>query len=94
MVVTPIAAHMVFDRSLVVGAHERVTIEVVGEQAGLLSADGRASLELPVGSRVQIGAAPRPARFVRRDDAPEFLELVRSKFGLPGRDGRPEVPGA
>jgi NAD+ kinase len=94
MVVTPIAAHMVFDRSLVLAAHERVTIEVVGDQAGLLSADGRASLELPVGSRVRIGAAPRPARFVRRDDAPEFFELVRGKFGLPGRYGQPEVPGA
>ena len=47
-------------------------------------------LELPVGSSVRIGAAPRPARFVRREDAPAFFELVRSKFGLPGRDGERE----
>jgi len=90
IVVTPIAAHMVFDRSLVLGPDERVTLEVLGEEEGLVSADGRESLELPVGSRVRIGAAPRPARFVRRDDAPGFIELVRDKFGLPGPDEEPE----
>jgi len=90
IVVTPIAAHMVFDRSLVLGPAERVTLEVLGEEEGLVSADGRESLELPVGSRVQIGAAPRPARFVRRDDAPGFFELVRDKFGLPGPDEEPK----
>ena len=90
IVVTPIAAHMVFDRSLVLGPAERVTLEVLGEEEGLMSSDGRESLELPVGSRVRIGAAPGPARFVRRDDAPGFFELVRDKFGLPGADGEPE----
>ena len=84
IVVTPIAPHMVFDRSLVLDANERVTIEVLGDEAAVVSADGRASLEVPVGSRVRIGRAPRPARFVRLDDAPTFHELVRRKFDLPG----------
>jgi NAD+ kinase len=88
LVVTPIAPHMVFDRSLVLGADQRVTIEVLGEEPAVVSADGRASLELPVGSRVRIGRAPRPLRFVRLDDAPAFHELVRRKFGLPGPDRR------
>jgi NAD+ kinase len=86
LIVTPIAAHMVFDRSLVLTADERVTVEVLGPEPGLLSADGRESLELPVGSRVRIGAAPNPARFVRPEGAPAFFELVRDKFDLPGRD--------
>ena len=35
-------------------------------------------------------ASTRPARLVRRDDAPGFLSLVREKFGLPGApDERP-----
>jgi NAD+ kinase len=89
IVVTPIAAHMVFDRSIVLSPDEHVTLEVLGEEPGLLSADGRESIELPVGSRVRIAAAPRPARFVRRDDAPAFVELVRGKFGLPGPSGDP-----
>jgi NAD+ kinase len=84
IVVTPIAPHMVFDRSLVLGADQRVTIAVLGDEAAVVSADGRASLEVPVGSRVRIGRAPKPARFVRLDDAPPFHELVRRKFDLPG----------
>lgn len=87
IVVTPIAAHMVFDRSLVLGADQRVRLEVVGEEPGLLSADGRASLELAVGTHVEIRRADKPARFVRREDAPAFHELVREKFGLPGNVG-------
>jgi NAD+ kinase len=87
LVLTPIAAHMVFDRSLVLSAEQRVRIEVVGDEPGLLSADGRESLELPVGSKVEIGRASVPARLVRRDDAPPFHALVREKFGLPGDVG-------
>lgn len=86
-VVTPIAAHMVFDRSLVLAAEQRVRLEVIGEESGLLSADGRESLELPVGSKVEIGRAPNPARLVRRDDALSFHDLVRDKFDLPGDVG-------
>ncbi len=86
LIVTPVAAHMVFDRSLVLSADQRVAVEVVGEEEGLISADGRASLELPVGARVRIGRAPKPSRFVRSEQAPPFHALVREKFGLPGED--------
>jgi NAD+ kinase len=84
LVVTPIAAHMVFDRSFVVPATANVRLEVVGEEPGLLSADGRASLELPVGAGVAIARAPEPARFVQLPDAPGFHARLREKFGLPG----------
>ncbi|HET7870741.1 MAG TPA: NAD(+)/NADH kinase [Actinomycetota bacterium] len=83
LLVTPVAPHMVFDRTLVIGAEDRVNLEVVGDEPGLISADGRESLELPIGSRVRIGTAPNPARLVRRHDAPAFHALVRQKFGLP-----------
>jgi NAD+ kinase len=84
LVLTPIAAHMVFDRSFVLSAGSQVQLQVVGEESGILSADGRQSIELPVGARVRIRASARPARLVRRDDAPGFLSLVREKFRLPG----------
>ncbi len=98
LVLTPIAAHMVFDRSFVLGAGSQVQLEVVGEESGILSADGRQSIELPVGSRVRIRASTRPARLVRRQHAPGFLSLVREKFKLPGdpgeRDADLDVGGA
>jgi NAD+ kinase len=84
LVVTPIAAHMVFDRSFVLGAEQVVVLEVVGDEPGVLSADGREGIELPVGSRIRILAAPRPARLVAKDDGPGFLTRVRDKFDLPG----------
>jgi NAD+ kinase len=89
ILVTPVAAHMVFDRSLVLSADEHVTLEVVGEEDGLLSADGRESLELPVGAAVRIGRARTSARVVRPSDMPDFHAIVREKFDLPGED-----PGA
>ncbi|MEO8475517.1 MAG: NAD(+)/NADH kinase [Actinomycetota bacterium] len=89
LVLTPVAPHMVFDRSFVLHAGARVSLEVVGEESALLSADGRGSIELAVGSIVLIRASSRPARLVRRPGAPGFLELVREKFDLPGAD-----PGA
>ena len=84
IVLTPVAAHMVFDRSFVLDASQRVTLGVVGEVAGLLSADGREALEMSVGTSVTIRRAPQPARLIRRDAASGFLDLVREKFGLPG----------
>jgi len=84
LVLTPVAAHMVFDRSFVLGAKQQVVLEVVGDEPGLLTADGRQSVEIPLGSRVLIRAADRPARLVRRARAPAFLTRVREKFELPG----------
>ena len=83
LVVTPVAAHMVFDRSFVLAPGERVTLEVKGEEPGILSADGRDHLELPVGARVTVGMADTPARFIRRPDAESFYTRVRDKFDLP-----------
>jgi NAD kinase len=78
---------MVFDRSFVLNDRQVVEVEVVGDEPGLLSADGRESVELPVGGRVRIAAAERPARLVRRDDAAPFLTRVREKFDLPDARG-------
>jgi NAD+ kinase len=84
LLLTPVSPHMVFDRPLVLAPEQAVTLEVLGDEPGLLSADGRPGLELPVGSRVRIERAGRPARLVRRPGSPSFLSLLREKFSLPG----------
>jgi NAD+ kinase len=84
LLVTPVSPHMVFDRSIVLAADEGVTLEVLGDEPGLLSADGRPGLELPVGASVRIQQADRPARLVRREGSPSFFSLLREKFSLPG----------
>jgi NAD+ kinase len=84
LLLTPVSPHMVFDRSIVLSTEEGVTLEVLGEEPGVISADGRPALELPVGSRVRIEPAERPARLVRREGSPSFFALLREKFSLPG----------
>jgi NAD+ kinase len=83
LVVTPVSPHMAFDRSVVLAPDERVTLEVRGDEPGLLSADGREGLSLPVGSRVVVKRADRPARLLRRKRAESFYSLLRRKFSLP-----------
>lgn len=92
LVLTPIAAHMVFDRSLVLSPTQRAVLEVVGDEPGLLSVDGREGVELGVGSRTAIRVADRPARLVRRAGAPAFFSRVREKFELPGDAGGDRSP--
>jgi NAD+ kinase len=84
LLVTPVSPHMVFDRAIVVSLQEDVALEVLGDEPGFLSADGRPGFELPVGSSVRIGPSDRPARLVRRPTSPGFFTLLREKFALPG----------
>ncbi len=83
MVLTPVSAHVVFDRAIVLAPDEEVTLEVREDEPGLLSADGRPGPELPVGSRVRIRRADRPARLLRRKRTDSFFSLLREKFFLP-----------
>jgi len=83
LVLTPVSAHMVFDRAIVLAPDERVTLEVREEESALLSADGRPGLELPVGARVSIRRSDRPARLLRREVTESFYSLLRRKFSLP-----------
>ena len=83
LVLAPVSAHMVFDRPVVLAPHERVTLEVREDEPALLSADGRPGLELPVGSRVHVRRAERPARLLRTKRADSFYSLLRRKFSLP-----------
>lgn len=88
LLVTPVAAHMVFDRSLVVDGSARVRLEVVGDEPGLVAADGRSSRPLPIGAVIEIRRSDRSARIVRRDPETPFPALLRDRFGLPADPDR------
>ena len=93
LLLTPVAPHMVFDRSIVIAPEDDVVLEILPDQPGLLSADGRPALPLPVGASVRIRPATRPARLVHNGDAPGFFPLLRAKFSLPGEaQVDPEAP--
>jgi len=83
IVLTPVSPHMVFDRAIVLAPGQEVVLEVLGEEPAILSADGRPGVEVPVGARVRIGRAARPARLVRAEGDARFFSLLREKFSLP-----------
>jgi NAD+ kinase len=92
LLVTPVSPHMLFNRPLLLAPDDVVTLEVVDDEPGLLSADGRRGLDLPVGSRVRIRAAERPVSLVRRRSAPGFFEVLREKFSLPAGEAPHRPP--
>jgi NAD+ kinase len=82
LIFTPVAAHMVFNRSLVVAADEQLTVRVLdrsGEVA--VSIDGQLRGVLEPGDWVSVLPARRPARLVRLGPS-DFYARLRSRFGL------------
>jgi NAD+ kinase len=85
LLLTPVSPHMVFNRAIVLPPDQAVTLQVLPDEPGLCSADGRPGLGLPVGAQVVVRRADRPLRLVRRDGSPTFFSLLREKFWLPGQ---------
>ena len=81
LLLTPIAPHMVFNRSLVLHPDEAVRLEVLPDNPLIVAIDGRAVRELPPGSVVEVRRGRHDALLVRIERA-DFYRLVRSKFRL------------
>lgn len=82
LVVTPVAPHSLFDRTIVAAPQEEVTVRVLADQApAVLSVDGRDPVHVPAGGEVRARVGGPPVRLVRIDP-PHFYELVRRKFSL------------
>jgi NAD+ kinase len=81
LLLTPIAPHMVFNRSLVLHPDEAVRLEVLPDNAVIESVDGRAVRELAPGAVVEVRRGRHDALLVRIERA-DFYRLVRSKFRL------------
>ncbi len=80
--VTPVAPHSVFARTIVAAVDEPVVVGVVADQApAIVSCDGRDPVELPAGGRIVATGDGRPVR-VARVGTVDFYEVVRRKFGL------------
>jgi NAD+ kinase len=76
--IAPICPHTLFSRPLVVRSDERIRVSVPRGGSGTqLFADGRAELDLPGGSVVNVEKAPRPVQFVSSDERLFFQVLER-----------------
>ena len=82
IIFTPVAPHMVFNRSLVLSADESVAVRVL-EHSGrvVVSVDGQLRGVLDPGDWVAVYAAQARARLVRLRPS-DFLGRLRDRFGL------------
>ena len=83
LLVIPSNAHALFARPLVTSPASLIAVETVatGHDA-LVFLDGRRTLALPAGGRVEVVRGSNPVRWVRLDSRPFADRMVR-KFALP-----------
>ncbi|MDG2112064.1 MAG: NAD(+)/NADH kinase [Actinomycetota bacterium] len=81
---TPVAPHMLFDRSLLLRPDTTVRIEVVGNRAANLSVDGRSVTALGEGDALVTSEADMAAKLVTSGTR-GFHEVLKIKFGLKDR---------
>lgn len=84
LILTPLAPHMLFDRSLVLEPSEVIDIEVVGPRQAELAVDGQEIAVLQSGDSLTCRAADEPAVFVRLEPR-RFHQVLKNKFGLSDR---------
>ncbi|MEH6797441.1 MAG: NAD kinase [Rhodococcus sp. (in: high G+C Gram-positive bacteria)] len=83
ILVIPSNAHALFARPLVTSPESIVAVEIdAGGHAGFVFCDGRRTLSLPAGARVELVRGASPIKWVRLDSAP-FADRMVKKFELP-----------
>jgi NAD+ kinase len=85
LVVTPVAPHMLFDRSLVLDAAETVTVQVIDGRDADILVDGWVAHRLHPGQVLTCRAGCRDARLVSFGQ-PDYLDILKQKFHLGGAE--------
>jgi NAD+ kinase len=84
LLLVPISAHALFARPMVVSPHSCLAVEVIAstQGAGVLWCDGRRTVDLPPGARIEVRRGHVPIKLARLHEAP-FTDRLVAKFGLP-----------
>ncbi|GAA2081037.1 NAD kinase [Streptomyces albiaxialis] len=83
LLMVPISAHALFAKPLVVSPDSVLAVEVQPQTPhGVLWADGRRSVDLPPGARVEVRRGAVPVRLARLHHA-SFTDRLVAKFALP-----------
>ena len=90
LLVVPLSAHALFARPLVISPRSHIALDLASWSPAVLAADGRRSVDLPPGSRVEVSASSQSVRLARLAPAP-FTDRLVAKFDLPV-DGWRGVP--
>jgi NAD+ kinase len=84
LLLVPLSAHALFSRPIVVAPTSHLTIELVAAShgRGVLWCDGRRTVEVPPGARIDVRRGGTPVRLARAHEAP-FTDRLVAKFDLP-----------
>ncbi|WP_052850066.1 NAD kinase [Streptomyces avicenniae] len=83
LLMVPISAHALFAKPLVTAPNSVLAVEIrPGTGPGVLWCDGRRTVELPAGARVEVRRGAVPVRLARLHHAP-FTDRLVAKFALP-----------
>jgi NAD+ kinase len=93
LLLVPISPHALFSRPLVVSPDSVLAVEVLttGQGAGVVWCDGRRTMDLPPGARIEARRGNRPVLLARLHSAP-FTDRLVAKFDLPVRGWRGRGP--
>jgi NAD+ kinase len=82
LLVVPISAHAMFARALVISPESRITVHVHSPEGAVAFCDGRRTMDLREGDRVEVCRGAQPVRLARLRAAP-FTDRLVDKFRLP-----------
>jgi NAD+ kinase len=84
LLMVPISAHALFARPMVVAPTSVLAVEVLArtEGSGVLWCDGRRTVDLPPGARIEVRRGASPVRLIRLHQKP-FTDRLVAKFDLP-----------
>lgn len=81
IVLTPIAPHLAFDRSLILPPEATVKMQIfTGNQAGVFSADGQMNREIQDGVTITISKSKYVTQFLRRKPPTHFYQIITAKL--------------
>ena len=84
LILTPVAPHTLFDRSLVLLPSSELVVEVLGDRPAAVAVDGRSLGELGEGGSLAVSVSDQPARLVTLGQR-GFHQALKSTFGLADR---------
>lgn len=84
LLMVPISAHALFAKPLVVGPTSTLAVEVLSRNgaSGVIWCDGRRTVELLPGARIEVTRSNKPVKLARTQQSP-FSERLVNKFELP-----------
>ena len=90
ILLVPVAAHLSFDRPIVLAEGASVTVVVHTDHTAALSLDGQPPVELLDGDRIEVRASEHSVHFVRLQDMGYFYRNLTSRMNLNSLRDKPD----